>query len=396
MLAAVLRAKWEPKKEYKPTPRDIVGKKTYLGGLVWRYPELRLETKPEPKIAEDEVLIRVRACGICGSDVHMYESTPDGYIKYPGLTAFPVTLGHEFSGEIAKVGERAFSPEGKRFEIGMAVTSEEMIWCGTCKPCRDGFPNHCRALEELGFDRDGALAEYVAVPARCCWPIGGLIERFGEEAGYEAGALVEPTSVSYNAMFVRAGGLSPGAFVVIFGAGPIGLSAVALAKAAGATKVIVSEISQRRLELAKLVGADELINPLKVDSVESKILELTEHEGADMYIEAAGAFEATWPTIERVIWQGERINAKIVAIGRAVGHVPLWFEVLQVRRAQIYGSQGHSGHGIFPNVVRLMASGKVDLTPIVTQRFKLEKILDAMRLASEKKDEHAKILITPS
>lgn len=395
MLAAILYARWEPKPEYKPTPKDIEGKKTYLGGFVWRYPELKLEDKPSPKIRDDEILIKVRACGICGSDVHMFESTKDNYIKYPGLTAFPVTLGHEFSGEIVEVGEKAFSPTGKRFEVGTPVTSEEMIWCGSCKPCRDGFPNHCRNLEELGFDRDGAMAEYIKTPARCCWSVAELVEKFGEEKGYEAGALVEPTSVSYNAMFERAGGILPGNYVVIFGAGPIGLAAIALAKAAGATKVIVSEVAEKRLELAKLIGADELINPLKEDSVEKKILELTNQEGADMYIEAAGAFDQTWPVIEKCIWTGEKINAKVVAIGRAVGHVPVWFEVLQVRRAQIYGSQGHAGHGIFANVIRLMASGKVDLTPIITKRFKLNEVLEAMKTASEKKDEHAKIMIKP-
>ncbi len=395
MLAAVLHAKWDPKPEYKPTPKDIEGKLTYLGGLVWRYPQLKLEEKEKPKIKEDEVLIKVKACGICGSDIHMYESFEDGYIKYPGLTAFPVVLGHEFSGEIVEVGEKAYSPTGKKFEVGTPVTSEEMIWCGNCRACRDGFPNHCRNLEELGFTRDGAMAEFVAVPARCCWPITELIEEYGEEKGYEAGALVEPTSVAYNAMFERAGGIRPGAYVVIFGAGPIGLAAVALAKAAGAAKVIAIEVCERRLNLAKEVGADELINPSEVDSVEGKILELTNGEGADMYVEAAGAFEKTWPAIESAIWNGEKINAKVVAIGRATEHVPLWFEVLQVRRAQIYGSQGHSGHGIFPSVIRLMASGKVDLTPIITKRFKLEEVLDAMKLASEKKELHAKILIKP-
>ena len=395
MLAAILHAKWNPKPEYKPTPKDIEGKLTYLGNLVWRHPELKLVEKDVPSIKEDEVLIKVKACGICGSDIHMWESFEDGYIKYPGLTAFPVVIGHEFSGEIVKVGEKAISPLGKKFEIGTPVTSEEMIWCGMCRHCRDGFPNHCMNLEELGFSRDGAMAEFVAAPARCCWPINELIERYGEEKGYEAGSLIEPTSVSYNAMFERAGGIRPGAYVVIFGAGPIGLASIALAKAAGAVKIIVSEVSEKRLELAKLVGANELINPLKVESVEDKILELTNGEGADMYVEAAGAFERTWPIIEKTIWEGEKINSKVVAIGRAVSHVPVWFEVLQVKRSQIFGSQGHSGHGIFPSVIRLMAAEKIDMTPIITKRFELNEALDAIRFASERKDEHAKILIKP-
>jgi hypothetical protein len=394
LLAAVLHAKWEPKPEYTPTPKDIENKLTYLGGLVWKDPEFRLEKKPTPKIREDEVLIKVKACGICGSDIHMYEKTKEGYIKYPGLTAFPAVLGHEFCGEVVQVGAKAFNEKGKKFDIGEPVCAEEMIWCGYCRECRDGFPNHCRNLEELGFSRDGALAEYINVPARCCWSIKELIDKFGE-SGFEAGALVEPTAVSYNAIFERAGGFRPGASVVIFGAGPIGLAACALAKASGAAKIIISEISQARLKLGKIVGADYLVNPKKVNSVSEKILDITQGEGADMYIEAAGAFEKTWPEIEKAMWMGEKINSKVVLIGRAVAPVPAWFEIPQVRRSQFYGSQGHSGHGIFPAVIRLMEAGKIDMRKIVTARFPLEKVLDAMKLASERKDEHVKILVKP-
>jgi len=396
MLAATLHAKWNPKPEYKPTPKDVPEKLTYLGGMVWRNPKLKIERKPVPKIEQDEVLIGVRACGICGSDIHMYESTPDGYIKYPGLTAFPVTLGHEFSGEILEVGEKAYDERGKKFKKGSAVCAEEMIWCGYCKPCRDGFPNHCVNLKEIGFSIDGAFAEYIKVGAKHCWSIDELIQKLGPEAGFEAGALVEPTSVSYNAIFERAGGFKPGSYIVIFGAGPIGLAATALVKATGAAKIIVSEVSERRLSLAREVGADCLINPRELDTqVHEKILDLTQGEGADVYVEAAGAFEETWPAIEKTMWEGEKINAKVVAIGRATGHVPLWFETLQVRRGQVYGSQGHAGHGIFSNVIRLMASGKIDMRRIVTRTFPLEQILDAMKNASEYKDLHAKILIKP-
>jgi len=395
MLAAVLHAKWDPKPEYKPSPRDIEGKLTYSGGLVWRYPELKLEKKKIPEPKDDEVLIRVRAVGICGSDIHMYESDEDGYILYPGLTAFPVVLGHEFSGEIVKVGKKAFNEKGKKLEVGEPVTAEEMIWCGYCKHCRSGFPNHCLNLEELGFTRDGAFAEYVVVPARVVWSIKEIVDKYGEERGFEAGALVEPTSVAYNGLFIRGGGFQPGAYVVVFGAGPIGLAAISLAKAAGAAKVIAIEIAEKRIELAKKVGADHVINPLKVDSVSDRILDLTNGEGADMYVEAAGAFDKTWPEMEKAIWNGESVNAKVIAIGRAVGHVPVWFEVFQVRRSQLIGSQGHSGHRIFPSVIRLMASGKIDMTKVITHRYKLEEILKAMEFVSKNKAETGKVMIKP-
>ena len=251
-------------------------------------------------------------------------------------------------------------------------------------------------MKELGFSIDGAFAEYVKVGAKYCWSIQELIENFGPEKGFEAGALVEPTSVSYNAIFERAGGFPPSSFVVIFGTGPIGLAATSLAKACGAAKVIVLEILEKRLELAEEVGADYLMNPSQLEgSPQEKILEVTHGEGADMYVEAAGAFGKTWPAIEKTIREAEKINAKVVLIGRAISHVPVWFEVLQVRRAQVYGCQGHSGHGIFPNVIRLMASGKIDMTRIITARFPLEKVLNAMKTASENRDKHAKIIVKP-
>lgn len=393
MLAARIHTEWDPKPGYEPTPKDVEGERTYIGGQVWKNPQLKLEKIPVPKIDPEEVLIKVKACGICGSDIHMYE-TRDGYIKYPGLTAFPCTIGHEFSGRIEKVGRKALSASGRRFKEGDAVTSEEMIWCGRCRECRDGFPNHCRNLEEIGFSRDGALAEYIRVPARTCWSVGEILDNYGE-GGFEAAALVEPLSVAYNALFERAGGFRPGSTVVIFGAGPVGLGAAMLAKASGAIKVIISEPSPARAKLAKVVGADGLINPKKCEKVHEKILELTSGEGADLYLEAAGAFRSTWPAVEKSVWEGEKINAKISVVGRASGHVPIWFEIPQVRRANIYGVQGHSGHGIFPSVIKLIASKRIDPLRIVTERFPLKKIEKAMKTASERRDEHAKILIKP-
>src|SRR5512137_742247 len=148
MKTVCLFADWEPKPGFKLGPKDIEGKLTYLGSKVWRNPRVQFVEKEVPKPGPTEVLIEVKACGICGSDVHMYRQEPDGYIFYPGLTAFPVTLGHEFSGVVAEAGSRAINKRtGKPYQAGEPVCAEEMVWCSICRPCADGYPNHCEALQ---------------------------------------------------------------------------------------------------------------------------------------------------------------------------------------------------------------------------------------------------------
>ncbi len=139
MKAVVLSADWDPRPDFRTGSRDVEGKLTYLGSRVWRHPRLSLEEVPVPEVADDEVLIEVRACGICGSDVHMPQPDEDGYMLYPGLTAMPVVLGHEFSGVVVKAGRNAFDKNtGRPYRGGEAVCAEEMFWCANCRPCADG------------------------------------------------------------------------------------------------------------------------------------------------------------------------------------------------------------------------------------------------------------------
>ncbi|HIC89261.1 MAG TPA: alcohol dehydrogenase, partial [Anaerolineae bacterium] len=312
------------------------------------------------------------------------ETDEEGYILYPGLTKFPAAIGHEFSGKIVDKG-----PEVKDLEIGDMVTAEEMIWCGYCTPCRNGFPNHCVNLEEIGFTIDGAMAQYIAIGAKYCWKIDSIAKRFGdEEKAYEVGALTEPTSVAYNGMFERGGGFRPGAYVSVFGAGPIGLAAIGLAEAAGAGKIVAFEISAPRRELAKKVGADHVYDPREVSASEV-MMDLSHGEGFDFHVEAAGAPHLTIPEMEKAL----AINARIVQIGRAAQRVPMYLETFQVRRSQVFGAQGHSGHGTFPNVIRLVASGRLDLSPIITSRFDLNHALDAIAQATKRED--GKIMVKP-
>jgi hypothetical protein len=384
MKGLVLEAQWEPKAGYAVSDWEKRTGKAITGNSIWRHPQLKIEEKPVPAIRPDEVLLEVQACGVCGSDMHFYETDDQDYILYPGLTKFPAILGHEFSAKVAEVGKDVTD-----LKVGDPVTVEEMIWCGHCNPCRNGFPNHCVNLEEIGFTIDGAFANYIAVGARYCWKIDGILERFGEERGYDVAAMTEPTTVSYNAMFTRAGGFKPGAYVSVFGAGPIGLAATGLAEAAGAGKIVSFEVSPQRRELASKIGADHVFDPREV-SPHEVLMELSHGEGFDFHVEAAGVPHLTVPEMEQAL----AINGKIVQIGRAAQKVPMYLETFQVRRSQFFGAQGHSGHANFPSVIRMVASGRLDLSPMITGRYKLDNAVDAIARLTKRQD--GKIMIHPN
>ncbi len=386
MKALVLSANWEPRPTYRVSEWEKKTGKAIEGFNVWRHPKLELKEVPDPKPGPGQVLLKVKACGVCGSDVHFYETDQDDYILYPGLTKFPVIIGHEFSGEIVEVGP---GPETKGFKPGDRVTVEEMVWCGHCRPCRDGYPNHCENLEEIGFTIDGAMAEYIVVPAKLCWKVDAVFERYpDEELAWEVAATTEPTCVAYNGVFERAGGFRPGAYVAVYGAGPIGLGAIQLSKAAGAAKVVAFEVSEVRRRLAQEVGADYVYDPREVTPSEA-IMDVTGGEGVDLAVEAAGAPELTIPEMEKTL----AINGKITVIGRAAKRVPMFLERFQVRRSQLFGAQGHSGHGIFPSVIRLMGAGLIDNSKIITSRFPLSEAVAALEKATKRED--GKIIIKP-
>lgn len=387
MKGLVLTAEWDPRPDYKVSEWERKTGKAVTGSSVWRSPRLSLESLAEPRVGPGLVLLKPKACGVCGSDVHFFETDDKGYMLYPGLTRFPVVIGHEFSGEIVEIGEGV-----TELRPGDMVTAEEMIWCGECTPCRNGYPNQCLRLEEIGFTIHGAQAEYLAIGAKYCWKINALVERYAtKEKAYEAGALCEPTSVAYNAMFSRAGGIKPGGHVVVFGTGPIGFAAIALARAAGAAKIIAFEVSKMRQELARKVGADAVLDPVAMERQGTRprdaIMELTDGEGAAMLVEAAGAPPRTIPEMEAAM----AVGGKIVMIGRASERAPVYLEHFQTHAAQIYGAQGHSGYGNFPNVIRLMAAGRIDLTPIITSRFPLAQGVEAVKKATKRED--GKIMI---
>ena len=386
MKGVTLLADWEPKPDFKLGPKDIEGRQSYLGSKVWRNPRMEIIDYGIPTPGPNEVLLEVKACGICGTDVHIAQPDDDGYTLYPGLIGFPSILGHELAGTVVDAGSKAFDKvTNKPFKGGERVCTEEMIWCGECKPCADGYPNHCERLDEIGINVDGGFAKYLVVPARTLWSLEPLADRYEGDDIFLAGSLVEPSSVAYNAVIERGGGIRPGDKVVICGGGPIGVIACAILKRQGASVVILSEPEEARAKMGLTMGADYSINPLEENFVE-KVLDLTNGMGADLYLEATGLPTVVYPEIEQAIWEGRTLNSTVVVLARADAKMPVTGEVLQVRRANIVGSQGHSGHGTFPRVIECMADG-MDITRIITKKISLEEVPEnIIMLRTDKKE----------
>ena len=235
MQGVTLIADWDPKPGFKLGSKDIEGRQTYLGSQVWRNPRLEIREYDIPTPGRREVLMEVKACGICGSDVHMAQADKDGYIFYPGLTGFPSPSSGMSSPvwwwKPARMHVTNAPTNPSR--AAKPVTSEEMLWCGQCKPCADGQPNHCEQLDEVGFNVNGAYTKYIVLPSRTIWSLEPLRKNYKEEDIFIAGSLVEPTCVAYNAVIERGGGIRPGDRVVILGGGPVGIAACAILKRAG-------------------------------------------------------------------------------------------------------------------------------------------------------------------
>jgi threonine dehydrogenase-like Zn-dependent dehydrogenase len=387
MRAVVIRALWQPRPGYEPTARERGRREARVGSRIWRTPTLQIEDVDPPRPGPDGVLVKVRACGVCGSDRHMVQTDPDGYTVYPGYTRFPVIMGHEFAGEVIEVGAEVTS-----LRAGDAVACDNMAWCGHCAACRAGSPNQCESLEEIGFTVPGGLAEYVGVPARCCWPIAPLLARWKDEDGFAVGALVEPTAVAYQGIFVEAGGPSDGA-AVVYGAGPIGLASIALLRAAGARPILVFQRSVARRALAARLGADVVLGPdeLRDRGVRARdvVMDLTGARGAAFQVEAAGALPETVPEMLASLAP----RGTILLLGRSAHPASVFFDPLQSAAGRIVGSIGHAGERAFPGVIEMLGRGALDLLPMVTDRIALEEVptvlCDGAGLSS------GKILVTP-
>jgi threonine dehydrogenase-like Zn-dependent dehydrogenase len=371
-----LTGDYEPRPGYVLTGRELDGDHRAINGnAIWKNSTLEVRDDiPMPEVGPKDVLVKVRYCGVCGSDVHFYETDDEGYVLFPGHSKLPVVIGHEFSGEVVETGA-----EVNNVRPGDLVTVEEMLWCGECTPCRAGYLNQCRQLAELGFTLNGAFAEYVVAYSKYVYTLNDVLEATGDEdMTYRAGALVEPTSVAYNGVISASGGIKPGQHVAVFGAGPIGAAAIQILRAAGAAKIFAFEMRSERRELARISGATHIFDPAELAeqgaTPSDVVMELTKGHGVAMAVEAAGATRATVPEIEKAL----AVGGKMVQIGMLAGETPMHLLTFQFKRASMFGAIGHSGHENFPNVIQLMAAGRVDMTGVATATFPLDRALEAI------------------
>jgi len=386
MRALVLDGDWDPRAGYPVSGTEQRTRKARIASQVWRDTRATWQEVPDPVVGPDEVLIEVRACGVCGSDTHCVEHDDDGYMLFSGPTRLPTVFGHEYSGTVVEVGRDVQS-----LAPGDPVAAEGMLWCGLCPPCRSGHPNQCPDLEMVGFSAPGAFAPYIATRERYCWSLASLAAQMGEAEAYELGALLEPAGCAFNGLYVSAGGFLPGATCAIHGAGPIGLAAIPVARAGGASRIWVFDTMAERAARALEFGADAAftVGELKEagTSVHEVIAEQTGGVGADVHVEAAGAANVTFPEIEKSLAP----NAKVVYLGRTGEHARIHADVMVTGANVLAGSRGHAGHGIYPAMIRLAAAGRLPLLPMITSRFPLDRTLDALEQSKTRAD--GKIMI---
>lgn len=386
MKGLVVDAEWKPRNCYLLNEEEKIKKRALIGSQVWRNPQFEIKDISTPNITNDEILIRVRTCGICGSDTHLYETDQDGYILFSGAVKFPCILGHEYAGEVVEVGKDVYD-----FKEGDIVTGESIMWCGRCLPCRYGMLNQCENIDLMGLTSDGAFVEFVAIKAKYCWNLNGLKERFSKEDIFKIGALIEPLGCAYNGIFISANGFSPGGYAIIYGTGPIGLGAVLLLKATGTGMIIALDRIDERLDIAKKLGADYTFNVEKTYNLERVLMDVTYGWGADLQIEATGAAIHTIPIMEKLYSK----RGKIIHLGRAETSATMDLNKIVSGAHSIIGSRGHSGYGIFPNIIRLLQGGRLDsIQEMVTSVFPFSDIITAFDRSKLRTD--GKILIQVS
>jgi L-iditol 2-dehydrogenase len=309
--------------------------------------ELR-QVAPPAALADDEVLLRTSAVGICGSEIHQYHNTHSWPVRVP------VILGHEFAGLVSRVGRAVGG-----FREGDRVVSETAARiCGACAYCRAGDYNLCPERQGFGYNLDGGMAEFVAVPARC-------LHHLPDSIPAEKAALVEPCSVAYNATCVKTQ-IHAGDSVLILGPGPIGLLCLALAKLSGAGWLGILGLEQdaARLAIARSMGADRSIDASKEIALEV-VHSVGDGLGVDVVMDATGVSAGLQTALEAV-----RPAGQITKVGW--GHAPLGFSLdpLVRKAVRLQGSFSHN-HAIWEKVIALLASGRLDPSPLIGRVEKL-------------------------
>ena len=309
---------------------------------------LELKEMPIPEINQDEVLIKVHYTGICGTDVHIF--TDQFPIYYP-----PVILGHEFSGEIIKLGEKVTS-----WKTGDRVVAEcQSLVCGKCSFCRTGHPEACPSKRSPGWGINGSFADYIKMPA---W----LLHKIPDNVSYRIAALTEPAAVSSQALYSRAK-VSTGDFVVVLGTGPIGIIIAKMAQIAGASRVLITGIDKDekyRLLLAKKLGIEHTVNTSKVN-LKEMVDNLTDGVGADLVVEATGVEPAINQAFDIV-----RKLGKIAVIGLSKGKLNINWTAACFKALDVCFSFS-SQYKDWERVLKLFENHSLDLSDLATHEFQL-------------------------
>ena len=317
--------------------------------LLSEYNHLEIADLPLPEVAPGEVLVRVEACGICGSDVHGYDGSSGRRIP-------PIVMGHEAAGTVA-----ATATDVRGFAKGDRVTFDSTVYCGACAFCGRGEFNLCDRRQVIGvscgeYRRYGAFAEYVVVPQR-------ILYRLPETISFAEAAMLEAASVALHAVRVSEAAGSETALVV--GAGMIGLLTLQAARAADFAHVFIADIDASRLPLARQVGADAVLHCSGAELV-AEVMKLTGGQGVDCAFEAVGCDETVAAAIDST-----RKGGTVTLIGNIAPQVTLPLQKVVTRQLRLQGSCASSGE--YPQAIELIANGKIQVTPLITAVAPLEE-----------------------
>lgn len=337
----------------------------YLTGLR----QMELRQTPTPRLSgPHDVMLRVETLGVCGSDVHYYTQGKIGPVAAP----FPLILGHELAATVTEAGAAVTD-----LRVGQRVAVDPLIACGECDQCRAGRKHTCRRQKFLGsLGQPGALVEYLVMPAECCSPVPDSLD--DDEA-----AVVEPLSIGvYAAQMAR---LPAGARVGIIGSGPIGLCTLLAVRTHGAGAVYITDLVDERLAVARACGATWTGNPRRDDVVAA--IEQLEPLGLDAVFECAGEQEALDQGIRLLKPGGELLVIGIPEVDRVS------FDVSHMRRNELRILNVRRQNECVKPAIELVASGKVDVRPLVTHHFSMEETARAFDLVSARKDGVVKAMI---
>lgn len=317
--------------------------------LLTEYKKLQVVDMPAPEFGPDDLLVRVKACGICGSDIHGYDGST-------GRRVPPLVMGHEASGVVEAVGSGV-----KDMKPGDRVTFDSMVSCGSCHFCRRGQTNLCDARQVLGvstgeYRRHGCFAEYVTVPRRITYPLP-------EGIRFEHAAMIEAISVAVHGVAITPVAL--GETAVVVGSGMIGLLVIQTLRVRGCGRIIAVDLEDYKLDLARTLGADVVLNPLR-DDVAARVLELTGGRGADTAVDAVGATAPIKTCLACV-----RKGGKVILIGNVTPNIDLPLQPVVTREVTLYGSCGSNGE--YPECIALLASGRIRVEPIISAKVGLEE-----------------------